>query len=164
MVDQSRMAGLRWEQRHHDMQNMAKMMMMMTFVKIGVMKLKTGLTYMNIQENKILHLNCVKFFWSSKKWFGLVKVLPLLDQMSSEVQSTLGMTEYIMHSYAEQYYQHLFLFVKYLSYSSCFIFYFHQDFLSSWWISKCLMSELVKIPTTQQVLQLLKIDCLFDGD
>jgi hypothetical protein len=33
------------EQRHHDMQNMAKMMMMMTFVKIGVMKLKTGLTY-----------------------------------------------------------------------------------------------------------------------
>jgi hypothetical protein len=38
MVDQLRMAGLQWEQRHHDMQNMAKMMM--TFVKIGVMKLK----------------------------------------------------------------------------------------------------------------------------
>jgi hypothetical protein len=37
------------------MQNMAKMMMMVTFVKIGMMKLKTGLTYMNIQENKILH-------------------------------------------------------------------------------------------------------------
>jgi hypothetical protein len=40
---------------------MAKMMMMMTFVKTGMMKLKTGLTYrtmyMNIQENKILHLN-----------------------------------------------------------------------------------------------------------
>jgi hypothetical protein len=49
------------------MQNMAKMMMMMmTFVKIGMMKLKTGLTYMNIQENKILHLNCVNSFWSSK--------------------------------------------------------------------------------------------------
>jgi hypothetical protein len=44
-------------------------MMMVTFVKIGVMKLKTGLTYMNIQENKILHLNCVNFF-------GPVKVLP----------------------------------------------------------------------------------------
>ena len=72
MVDQSRMTGLQWEQQHHDMQNMAKMM---TFVKIGMMKLKTGLTY--IQENKILHLNCVNFFWSSKKWFGLVKVLPL---------------------------------------------------------------------------------------
>ena len=38
------------------------------------------LAYMNIQENKILHLNCVNFFWSSKKWFGPVKVLPLLDQ------------------------------------------------------------------------------------
>jgi hypothetical protein len=38
------------------------MMMMMTFVKISLMKLKTGLTYMNIQENKILHLNCVNFF------------------------------------------------------------------------------------------------------
>ena len=49
------------------MQNMAEMMMMVTFVKIGMMKLKTGLTDMNIQENKILHLNCVKFFWSSKK-------------------------------------------------------------------------------------------------
>jgi uncharacterized membrane protein len=158
VVDQSWMAGLRWEQRHHDMQNMAKMMMMVTFVKIGVMKLKTGLTYMNIQENKILHLNCVNFCWStqrssssssslpyfachdvvaviiiqpfvigqplhvkfmclsisliymniqenkilhlncvnfcwsSKKWFGPVKVLPLLDQMSSEVQGTFGMT------------------------------------------------------------------------
>jgi hypothetical protein len=43
------------------MQNMAKMMMMMmTFVKIGVMKLKTTCMYMNIQENKMLHLNCVK--------------------------------------------------------------------------------------------------------
>jgi hypothetical protein len=63
VVDQSRMAGLRWQQRHHDMQNMA---LMVTFVKIGMMKLKTGLTYMNIQENKILHLNCVNFFWSSK--------------------------------------------------------------------------------------------------
>jgi hypothetical protein len=31
------------------------------------MKLKTGLTYMNMQENKILHLNCVNYFWSSKK-------------------------------------------------------------------------------------------------
>jgi hypothetical protein len=92
VVDQLRMAGLRWEQWHHDMKNMAKMMMMMTFVKIGVMKLKTGLTYMNIQENKILHLNCVNLFWSSKKWFGPVKVLPLLDQMSSEVQGTFGMT------------------------------------------------------------------------
>ena len=91
MVDQSRMAGLRREQRHHDMQNMAKMMMM-TFVKISLMKLKTGLTYMNIQENEILHLNCVNFFWSSKKWFGSVKVLPLLHQMSSEVQGTFGMT------------------------------------------------------------------------
>jgi hypothetical protein len=48
------------------MQNMAKMMMM-TFVKISLMKLKTVLTYMNIQENKILHLNCVNFFGSSKK-------------------------------------------------------------------------------------------------
>jgi hypothetical protein len=93
VVDQSRMAGLRREQRHHDMQNMAKMMMMMTFVKIGVMKLKTGLTYMNIQKNKILHLNCVNFFCSSKKWVGPVKVLPLLDQISSEVQGTFGMTE-----------------------------------------------------------------------
>jgi hypothetical protein len=37
------------------MQNMAKMMMMTTFVKIGVMKLKTAM--MNTQENKILHLN-----------------------------------------------------------------------------------------------------------
>ena len=87
MVDQSRMTGLQWEQQQHDMQNMAKMM---TFVKIGMMKLKTGLTY--IQENKILHLNCVNFFWSSKKWFGLLKVLPLLDLMSSEVQGTFGMT------------------------------------------------------------------------
>jgi hypothetical protein len=69
------------------MQNMAKMMMMMTFVKISLMKLKTGLTYMNIQENKILHLNCVIFF-------GPVKVLPLLDQMFSEVQGTFGMTVY----------------------------------------------------------------------
>ena len=51
----------------NDMQNMAKMMMMMTFVKIGMIKLKTGLTYINIQENKILHLNCVKIFWSCKK-------------------------------------------------------------------------------------------------
>jgi hypothetical protein len=50
------------------------------------------LAYMNIQENKILHLNCVNFFWSSKKLFGPVKVLPLLDQMSSEVQGTFGMT------------------------------------------------------------------------
>jgi hypothetical protein len=50
------------------------------------------LTYMNIQENKILHLNCINFFSSSKKWFGPVKVLPLLDQMSSEVQGTFGMT------------------------------------------------------------------------
>ena len=75
------------------MQNMAKMMMMMTFVKIGMMKLKTACIYMNIQKNKMLHLNCVNFFWSSKKWFGLVKVLPLLDQMSSEVQGTFGMTE-----------------------------------------------------------------------
>jgi hypothetical protein len=90
--EKTKMYGLRWEQRHHDMQNMAKMMMMMTFVKIGVMKLKTGLTYMNIQENKILHLNCVNFFWSSKKWFVPVKVLPLLNQMSSEVQGTFGMT------------------------------------------------------------------------
>ena len=39
-----------------------------------------------------MHLNCVNFFWSSKKWFGPVKVLPLLDQMSSEVQGTFGMT------------------------------------------------------------------------
>jgi hypothetical protein len=46
------------------------------------------LAYMNIQENTILHLNCVNFVWSSKKWFGPVKVLPLLDQMSSEVQGT----------------------------------------------------------------------------
>jgi hypothetical protein len=45
-----------------------------------------------IYEYKILHLNCVNFFWSSKKWFGLVKVLPLLDQMTSEVQDTFGMT------------------------------------------------------------------------
>ena len=52
---------------------------------------------MNIQENKILHLNCVKFFfWSSKKCFGPVKVLPLLDQMSSEVQGTFGMTDTAM--------------------------------------------------------------------
>jgi uncharacterized protein (DUF1684 family) len=50
------------------------------------------LAYMNIQENKILHLNCVNFYWSSKKWFVPVKVLPLLDQMSSEVQGTFGMT------------------------------------------------------------------------
>jgi hypothetical protein len=42
----------------------------------------------NLQENKILHLNCVNFCWSSKKLFGPVKVLPLLDQMSSEVQGT----------------------------------------------------------------------------
>jgi hypothetical protein len=29
------------------------------------------LAYMNIQENKILHLNCVNFFWSSKViWSG----------------------------------------------------------------------------------------------
>ena len=47
---------------------------------------------MNIQENKILHLNRVIFFGSSKKWFGPVKVLPLLDQISSEVQGTFGMT------------------------------------------------------------------------
>ena len=58
----------------------------------NIMTCKTGLTYMNIQENKILHLNCVNFFWSSKKWFGVVKVLPLLDQISSEVQGTFGMT------------------------------------------------------------------------
>ena len=68
-VDQ--IARLRWEQRYHDMQNWA---------------------YMNIQENKILHLHCVNFLWSSKKLFGPVKVLPLLDQMSSEVQVTFGMT------------------------------------------------------------------------
>jgi hypothetical protein len=30
------------------------------------------LAYMNIQENKILHLNCVNFYWSSKKLFGSV--------------------------------------------------------------------------------------------
>jgi hypothetical protein len=71
-------------------------MMMVTFVKIGVMKFKTRLTYMNIQENKILHLNCINFIWSSKKWFGPVKVLPLLDQMSSEVQGTFGMTDNIL--------------------------------------------------------------------
>ena len=49
----------------------------MTFVKIGVMKLKTGLTYMNIQENKLLHLNCVNFFWSSKVQgtFGMTVIL-----------------------------------------------------------------------------------------
>jgi hypothetical protein len=56
------------------------------------------LAYMNIQENKILHLNCVNFFWSSKKWFGSVKVLPLLDQMSSEVQGTFGMTGSVWES------------------------------------------------------------------
>jgi hypothetical protein len=50
------------------------------------------LAYMNIQENTILHLNCVNFVWSSKKWFGPLKVLPLLDQMSSEVQGTFGMS------------------------------------------------------------------------
>jgi hypothetical protein len=50
---------------------------------------------MNIQENKILHLNCVNFFWSSKKGFGPVKVLPLLDQMSSEIQGTFGMTGFM---------------------------------------------------------------------
>ena len=56
-------------------------------------KLGLHTMYMNIQENKILHLNCVNFFWSSKKWFDPVKVLPLLlDQMSSEVQGTFGMT------------------------------------------------------------------------
>jgi hypothetical protein len=32
------------------------------------------------------------FFGPVKKWFGPVKVLPLLDQMSSEVQGTFGMT------------------------------------------------------------------------
>ena len=32
-----------------------------------IMTCKTVLTYMNIQENKILHLNCINFFWSSKK-------------------------------------------------------------------------------------------------
>ena len=36
--------------------------------------------FMNIQENKILHLNCINLFSSSKKWFGPVKVLLLLDQ------------------------------------------------------------------------------------
>jgi hypothetical protein len=54
--------------------------------------------YMNIQDNKILNLNCVNFFWSSKKWFGLVKVLPLLDQLSSEVQGTFGMTAMLLFS------------------------------------------------------------------
>jgi hypothetical protein len=32
-----------------------------------IMACKTVLTYMNIQENKILHLNCINFFSSSKK-------------------------------------------------------------------------------------------------
>jgi hypothetical protein len=32
------------------------------------------------------------FFLSNKKWFGPVKVLLLLDQMSSEDQGTFGMT------------------------------------------------------------------------
>jgi hypothetical protein len=31
----------------------------------NIMTCKTVLTYMNIQENKILHLNCIKFFSSS---------------------------------------------------------------------------------------------------
>ena len=53
---------------------------MMTFVKISLMKLKTGLTYMNIQENKILHLNCVNFFGSSKKVIWSGKSSTLLDQ------------------------------------------------------------------------------------
>jgi hypothetical protein len=57
-----------------------------------IMTCKTVLTYMNIQKNNILHLNCIHFFSSSKKWFGPVKVLPLMDQMSSEVQGTFGMT------------------------------------------------------------------------
>jgi hypothetical protein len=60
------------------------------------------LAYMNIQENKILHLNCVNFFWSSKKWFGPVKVLPLLDQMSSEIQGTFGMTGFMNCIYWEK--------------------------------------------------------------
>jgi hypothetical protein len=34
------------------MQNMAKMMMMMTFVKIGVMKLKTACIYEYTRERK----------------------------------------------------------------------------------------------------------------
>jgi hypothetical protein len=57
-----------------------------------IMTCKTVLTYMNIQKNNILRLNCIHFFSSSKKWFGPVKVLPLLDHMSSEVQGTFGMT------------------------------------------------------------------------
>jgi hypothetical protein len=32
-----------------------------------IMTCKTVLTYMNIQENKILDLNCINFFWFSKK-------------------------------------------------------------------------------------------------
>ena len=31
-------------------------------------------------------------FFGPVKWFGWVKVLPLLDQISSEVQGTFGMT------------------------------------------------------------------------
>jgi hypothetical protein len=48
-----------------------------------------------LQENKILHLNCVNFF-GPVKLFGPVKVLPLLDQMSSEIQGTFGMTDVCM--------------------------------------------------------------------
>ena len=32
-----------------------------------IMTCKTVLTYMNIQKNNILHLNCIHFFSSSKK-------------------------------------------------------------------------------------------------
>jgi hypothetical protein len=35
---------------------------------------------------------------ASKKWFGPVKVLPLLDQMSSEVQGTFGITAMLLFS------------------------------------------------------------------
>ena len=94
-VERQRNLGL-----HHDMQNMAKMMMMMmTFVKIGVMKLKTGLTYMNIQENKILHLKCVNFFWSIKKWFDPVKVVSrYIFFYQKQVASCDGFSYYYLFS------------------------------------------------------------------
>jgi hypothetical protein len=51
-----------------------------------------GSIWQNFQK-PLLHLNCVKNFRSSKRWFDLVKVLPLLDQMTSEVQGNFGMTD-----------------------------------------------------------------------
>jgi hypothetical protein len=53
-------------------------------------------SYMNIQENKILHLNCVNFFGSSKKVIWSGKSSTLLDQMSSEVQGTFGIIQGLM--------------------------------------------------------------------